>query len=189
MINLINKPTIQGDKVILRPFAVEDVECMVECIEDPEVIKLTGSQTNFSMDTLINWYSTRNEQVDRLDLAIVDKSNNIVVGEVVINEYDKKNHSMNFRILIGPRGRNKGLGTESTKLMIDYIFQNTDLKQLTLGVYAFNPRAQRVYEKVGFVIASVDKDELEFEGEMIDLINMVITRENWQHATITYHSM
>lgn len=67
---------------------------------------------------------------------------------------------MNFRILIGPRGRDRGLGTESTRLVIDYGFSNTSLKQVTLGVYAFNPRAMRVYEKLGFVVESVDKADL-----------------------------
>ena len=43
----------------------------------------------------------------------------------------------------------------------------------------FNPRARKVYEKVGFVIDSIDETELEFEGEWIDSINMKLTRENW----------
>ena len=87
---------------------------------------------------------------------------------------------MNFRILIGPKGRNQGFGTEATRLIIDYVFQNSDLKQITLGVYSFNPRAKTVYEKIGFVSESIDKDDLEFEGQMIDSINMVLTRERWQ---------
>ena len=179
MIDLKTKPTLQGSKVTLRPFDAEDVESIQACIADPEVIKLTGSTQQFSREALVQWYSTRNEHYDRLDLAIVDNSTNLVVGEVVVNEYDPELHSMNFRILMGPRGRNRGLGTEATTLMIDHIFQNTDLKQLTLGVYAFNPRAQRVYEKVGFVLCGVEKGEFEFEGEPIDLLNMVLTRENW----------
>lgn len=182
MINLKNKPTIQGNKVILRPFEIRDIEYMEECIKDLEVIKLTGSSTDFDRESVIKWYSTRNEQVDRLDLAIVDKDNNVVVGEVVINAYDEVKHSMNYRILIGPRGRNRGLGTEATTLVIDYVFLNTDLKQLTLSVYAFNPRAQKVYEKVGFVLDSVDEAELEFEGDMIDSLNMILTRENWERV-------
>lgn len=180
MINLHYKPTLIGKKVILRPFTVEDVDAMLECIEDPEVSKYTGSQATFSKETLIKWYGSRNDQVDRLDLAIIKKSDNIVVGEVVLNEYDKEQHSMNFRILIGPKGRNQGLGTEATQMVIDYIFNQTDLNQLTLGVYAFNPRAQRVYEKVGFVLESIDKNALEYEGEWIDSYNMVLTRERWE---------
>lgn len=180
MINFKVKPTLIGEKILLRPFQIEDIPAMEECLTDPEVLKFTGSSANFTKDSINQWYSSRNEQEDRLDLAIVIKNDPTVVGEVVINEYDEIKHSMNFRILIGPKGRNQGFGTEATRLIIDYVFQNTDLKQLTLGVYSFNPRAKTVYEKIGFIGESIDKDDLEFEGQMIDSINMVLTRERWQ---------
>jgi RimJ/RimL family protein N-acetyltransferase len=181
MVNLGDKPVILGEKVILRPFKDEDFPYIEECLKDPEVIKLTGSTSDFDRDSTMQWYSTRNEQTDRLDLAIVDRSQDILVGEIVVNLYDEKNHSMNFRILIGPRGRNRGLGTEATDLMIDYVFRNTSLNQLTLSVYEFNPRAKNVYEKIGFVLESIDEKELEFEGEWIDSINMTLTREKWMN--------
>lgn len=69
-------------------------------------------------------------------------------------------------------------------MTIDYIFLNSTLKQVTLGVYAFNPRAMRVYEKVGFTLESIDKGELEFEGELIDAFNMVLTRDKWEREYI-----
>jgi RimJ/RimL family protein N-acetyltransferase len=180
MINFSTKPTIVGEKVILRPFTTEeDLPHLEECLEDPEVIKLTGSPLTYNREDLVNWYSTRNQQTDRLDLAIVDKSQNILVGEVVINQFDEATNGMNFRILIGPNGRNRGLGTETTQLILDYVFRNTTLHHITLGVYAFNPRAIRVYEKMGFVVESVDKNDLEFEGELIDAFNMKLSRESW----------
>jgi diamine N-acetyltransferase len=64
--------------------------------------------------------------------------------------------------------------------MIDYVFEHTNLNQLTLSVYEFNPRARTVYEKIGFVFESLDKNDLEFEGKWIDSINMKLTRENWK---------
>lgn len=179
MIDLKTKPTLVGEKVILRPFTDEDFPYLEECLKDPEVIKLTGSSAEYDREVTMNWYGTRNVQTDRLDLAIVDQSQTILVGEVVVNVYDEENQSMNFRILIGPRGRNRGLGTEATQLMVDYIFRNTKLNQLTLSVFDFNPRAKNVYEKVGFVKYSVDKNELEFEGQWIDSINMKLLRDNW----------
>ena len=182
MIDLTHKPHIIGEKVILRPFKPEDFPYLEECLTDPETIKFTGSDSDFDRDFVMQWYNTRNDQTDRLDLAIVDKSTDILVGEVVANLYDEQNQSMNFRILIGPRGRNRGLGTEATQLMVDYIFNNTNLNQLTLGVYAFNPRAIKVYEKIGFVVDSVDKNDLEYEGEWIDAFNMILTREKWMKS-------
>ena len=179
MVYLGHKPRIDGEKVVLRPFRDEDFPYIEACLKDEEVLKLTGSNSYFDRKAILDWYNTRNEQIDRLDLAIVDKFHGILVGEVVVNLYDEKNHSMNFRILIGPRGRNRGLGTEATQLIIDYVFKNTTLNQLTLSVFAFNPRAKYVYEKVGFVIDSIDENEFEFEGEWIDSVNMKLEREYW----------
>ncbi|WP_059170198.1 GNAT family N-acetyltransferase [Bacillus sp. FJAT-27445] len=179
MVDLGNKPLIEGEKVVLRPFMDEDFPFIEECLKDPEVLKLTGSSSDFDRESILKWYTTRNEQTDRLDLAIVDQSKGNLVGEVVVNLYDEKSHSMNFRILIGPRGRNQGLGTEATKLVIDYVFKNTTINQLTLSVFDFNPRAKYVYEKVGFEIYGIDENDLEFEGKWIDSINMKLTRENW----------
>ena len=180
MISFKIKPTIIGEKILLRPFQKEDIPAMEECLNDAEVLKFTGCSPDFTKASIEQWYSSRNEHEDRLDLAIVIQNIHTVVGEVVINEYDEIKHSMNFRILIGPKGRNQGFGTEATRLIIDYVFQNTDLKQVTLGVYSFNPRAKTVYEKIGFIVESIDEDDLEFEGQMIDSINMVLTRERWQ---------
>lgn len=179
MVSLRDKPLLIGEKVILRPFKDEDFPFIEECLKDPEVLKLTGSNSDFNQEVTRHWYKTRNSQTDRLDLAIVDSSNDFLVGEVVINAYDKENHSMNFRILIGPRGRNQGFGTEATQLIIDYVFENTTLTQLTLSVLDFNPRAKHVYEKLGFVQYGIDKNDLEFEGNWIDSINMKLARENW----------
>ncbi|WP_223643498.1 GNAT family N-acetyltransferase [Planococcus sp. 4-30] len=179
MVYLGDKPLLVGEKIILRPFKDEDFSFIEECLKDSEVLKLTGSNSDFNQKATLHWYNTRNRQTNRLDLAIVDPSKDFLVGEVVINAYDEKNHSMNFRILIGPRGRNQGLGTEATQLIIDYVFENTTLNQLTLSVFDFNPRAKHVYEKVGFVLSSIDKNDLEFEGDWIDSLNMKLTRENW----------
>lgn len=185
MINLSYKPILEGEKVILRPFKDEDFPYMKECLLDPEVIKLTGSSSDLNWESTLEWYNTRNEQTDRLDLAIVDRSQAILVGEAVVNLYDEDNHSMNFRIMIGPRGRNRGLGTEATQLIVDYIFTNTTLHELTLSVFDFNPRAKHVYEKVGFVFVSIDENDLEYEGEWFDSINMRMTKDNWlEHKDI-----
>lgn len=187
MINLAHKPVLFGEKVVLRPFKDDDFTFIEECLLDPEVIKLTGSTSEYDREYTLNWYETRNEQTNRLDLAIVDQSLGILVGEVVLNLYDEESNSMNFRILIGPRGRNRGLGKEATRLIIDYAFQNTTLSFITLGVYAFNPRARHVYEKIGFEMESIDERDLEYDGEWIDSVNMKLTRDRWLSDTSEYN--
>ncbi len=99
---------------------------------------------------LHDWYRTRNDQAGRLDLAVAGKAGGGCAGEAVLNQWDPGNDSRNFRILIGPDGRDRGLGTEATRLIVGYGFERLGLHRVSLEVYAFNPRARRAYEKAGF---------------------------------------
>jgi RimJ/RimL family protein N-acetyltransferase len=178
-----NKPTLVGQRVTLRPFIEADLPRMAIALADPQVRRLTGSVTSDAEanaeagaldDATRQWYLTRNDTIDRLDLAIADNSTGLVVGESVLNEWDAESASCNFRILIGPEGRDRGLGSEATKLTLDYAFGPLGLSKVTLGVFAFNPRARHVYEKMGFQVTSIDRGGLEYNGEPVDDIAMAI---------------
>jgi len=177
--NLTVKPVLMGKAVLLRPFTANDLPLIERCLKDPEVLKLTGSEADFDRETLKAWYGTRHDQSDRLDLAVIDRVSDTLVGEVVVNDYKSHDHSMNFRILIGKTGRNRGLGTEATRILIDYLFQQTSLARLTLSVFDFNPRAQHVYEKLGFQVIGVEQDDLKVDGRCVDSILMALTREHY----------
>jgi len=180
------KPTLTGELVILRPFGGDDVDAMAAAVSDPEVGRLTGSvhssadaAEGHDLDTLRRWYATRNAQVDRLDLAVVDRATRECVGEVVLNEYEEGNRSVNFRILLGPGGRGRGLGTEATRLVLGHAFDVLGLHRVELEVYAFNPRAQRAYEKAGFVTEGVRREALRFDGEWVDAVVMSVLDHEW----------
>jgi RimJ/RimL family protein N-acetyltransferase len=175
------KPTLTGRRVTLRPFRAEDLEPMAVAIADPDVRRLTGSVHSSAEaaagspevdDRLRAWYGSRNDQDDRLDLAIVDNASGRCVGEVVLNEWEPANESCNFRILIGPDGRDRGLGTEATALVLRHAFAALGLHRVGLEVYAFNPRAQRAYEKAGFHVEGVKRDALKFDDRRVDSIVM-----------------
>jgi hypothetical protein len=97
------KPTLTGHKVVLRPFVDDDLPAMLAALQDPEAVKLTGSAHDdvaaaAPMDLAAqaaarDWYATRSEQADRLDLAVTDRSNGSCVGEAVLNEWDAGNRS------------------------------------------------------------------------------------------------
>lgn len=183
------KPTLTGELVVLRPFIVgSDAEALREMLQDPEAVKLTGSGDGTAAmpdwdaaaeATFLDWYGTRNQQSDRLDLAVVDKASARCVGEVVLNDMDRSNRSCNFRVLLGPCGRNRGLGTESTRLMVGYGFERLGLHRISLEVYAFNPRARRVYDKIGFVAEGMLRDALRWDGEWVDATVMSILAPEW----------
>jgi RimJ/RimL family protein N-acetyltransferase len=174
-----HKPTLTGASVVLRPFRPGDVEALGEALRDPEVARLTGTHAAPADEAVRAWYATRNEQPDRLDLAVEDRGSGACVGEAVLNEWSPACRSCNFRILMTAAGRGRGLGTEATRLLVGYGFERLGLHRISLEVYAFNPRARRAYEKVGFVTEGVLRDALHWDGAWVDAIVMSILAPEW----------
>jgi RimJ/RimL family protein N-acetyltransferase len=177
--DFVYKPTLTGELVVLRPVDEGDYNALSVAMDDPEVRRLTGSHGEIGEERAREWCRTRKDQTDRLDHAIVDKASGGVVGEAVLNEWDPDNQSCNFRILIGPSGQGRGLGTEATRLIVGYGIEQLGLHRISLGVYAFNPRAQRAYEKAGFTTEGVLRDALLWDGEWVDEIVMSVLAHDW----------
>ncbi|MEV7179328.1 GNAT family protein [Kitasatospora sp. NPDC093679] len=175
------KPVLTGTAVQLRPFRPEDLPDITAAIDDPEVQRLTGSAHRPPIDAgaIARWYTTRNEQTDRLDLAVADLASGRCVGEVVLNEWDEPNLSCSFRTLIGPAGRGRGLGTEALRLLLAHAFDGLGLHRVQLEVYAFNPRARHVYEKVGFVAEGVRREALRDGDGWVDSTVMAVLAGDW----------
>lgn len=173
-----HKPIITGERMILRPFKEDDFDEMIVILNEPDVRMLTGSAVNeeecaepFSeadLDKMRAWYASRNEQIDRMDLAVIDRQTGYLVGEAVLNEYDEVTRNVNFRILIGKSGEGRGIGSEATKMILQYAFEVLLLHKVSLEVFSFNPRAERVYVKNGFLLEGVRREDFRFQDEYID---------------------
>ncbi|HEX2298467.1 MAG TPA: GNAT family protein [Pseudonocardiaceae bacterium] len=182
--DFLSKPTLRGDRVLLRAVTVDDVPALLPMFRDAEASRLTGSHGEGEADEagIRTWYETRRDQRDRLDLAVVEQLSGNVIGEAVLNEWDPDNESCNFRICLVPGSPGHGLGTEATRLLVGYGFEYLGLHRISLEVYAFNPRARRVYEKVGFVAEGVLRDALLWEDERVDAVVMsILAPERSQH--------
>ncbi|MFT8311092.1 MAG: GNAT family protein [Sporolactobacillus sp.] len=189
------KPVLEGVKVILRPFEANDWEKMIDIISEPELRRLTGSvdsdeQANApfppeEVERIKEWYKLRSEQADRLDLGIVRRDNGELVGEVVFNEFDESTLNVNFRILIGAAGCDQGFGTEAIKLFLDYGFIVLGLHKVELGVYSFNPRAEKVYRKNGFVLEGIQREAICYNNDYFDTKIFGMLKEDYLRAKST----
>ncbi|MFD4555772.1 GNAT family N-acetyltransferase [Streptomyces sp. NPDC058469] len=178
--NLSAKPVLTGEKTVLRPFTASDADHIWQLIQDPEVIRFTFEpSTELAPERLRSWYASRADQPDRLDLAVTDPATGELLGEVVLYEWDPAARSCTFRTLIGPRGRGRGIGTEATRLIVGYGFEQLGLHRVQLEVYGHNHRARRVYEKVGFVVEGVRREAQLRDGEWVDEVVMGVLDREW----------
>jgi len=74
----------------------------------------------------------------------------------------------------------KGYGTDAMRVILRYGFTELNLRRITLGVFDYNPRAIRSYEKAGFTLEGHLRKALYRDGSRADIVFMGILREEWQ---------
>ena len=182
--NFSVKPTLSGRLVSLRPVEKADAPGLLAI--DRETERLTGSHRDagFTLENLENWYASRAGHDDRIDFSIIERATGEWAGEVVLNDLNTLNESCGFRILLqGPRFYGRGLGSEATRLVIDYAFEVIGMHRIELEVYDFNPRARHVYEKIGFVYEGTKRDALLWDGAWVDCHCMGLLERDWNQLS------
>lgn len=76
--------------------------------------------------------------------------------------------------------RGKGYGTDGVRLILGYAFCELGLYRVTLGVFAYNLRAIRAYEKAGFVHEGVHRAIIYRDGQRYDSLVMGMIRPDWE---------
>lgn len=182
MTTFADKPTLTGERTVLRPIVADDAAAMFADLADAEAMRLTGSHGSFDRPQIERWTASRADTDDRLDLAVTDPADGSWMGEIVINDVDLDDRSCNFRIALSVGARNRGVGTEATRLVVDHVFSEIEpeMNRISLGVYAFNPRAIAVYERVGFVREGVLRESLRWDGVFVDQVAMAMLRSDWE---------
>ena len=172
-----DQPVLTGDRVRLEPLGPDVLDAYWAALNEPEGRRLTGTHAEFTLEQTERWLRTRADQHDRADWAAMSLADGSYLGEAVLNDLDPDNEVCGFRIaLAGPHVYGRGFGTETTRLVVGYALDTVGLHRLELQVYAFNPRAQRVYEKCGFRVEGRRRDALLWDGERIDVLDMSILR-------------
>lgn len=177
-----DKPVLSGRYTKLRPLAVKDADKLFSALGDLETKRLTGTHQDFSLnDVKAHCASVANAR-DRWDYVIEVEGE--LVGDAALTELDTDNSSASFRIAVwSTEHRNRGIGTEATKLLIGFGFQKLKLHRIELEVFAFNPRARKVYENVGFRFEGTRRHALQWEGEWIDATMMAMLSHEFQDVS------
>lgn len=166
-------PVLSTPRLRLEPLGSEHLEGTWAGLQNPESMRLTGTHATFTRPQIEAWLSGLADTDGRADWAIILEADGTHIGEVVLNDYDEDNASIGFRIALNADSRfGQGYGTEATRAVVEHAFGVIGVHRISLEVYAFNPRAQRVYEKCGFQMEGRLRDALQWNGEWIDAVLM-----------------
>lgn len=72
---------------------------------------------------------------------------------------------------------NRGIGSRAVRLMVEFIFANTDILRIYAEPFAHNAASCRVLEKAGFRLEGILRKNAVKNGEVLDMKMYAIVRE------------
>ncbi len=172
----------RGEKIQLAAVQREYLPKYVEWLNDWQVAQflMPGTPAPMNLEDETTWFENRSKSKDSFVFAILTLDENKLIGNCGLHNVDLKNRKAVFGIFIGDKNYwGKGYGTDATRTLLRFGFEELGLNRVELEVYAFNPRAQRAYEKAGFRRDGVHRQGLYRDGKFHDEIIMCILRAEW----------
>jgi diamine N-acetyltransferase len=176
------QPIIRGERVYLRPSERSDIPTFVRWFSDGETLSFLGMRSPMSEAMEEQWFDSmvQRQGKDAYHFVICLLADDRPIGTSGLFAIDNVNGHAGIGIAIGEKSLwSQGLGTDAMSALLDFGFGQLRLERMWLEVYDFNGRAQRSYEKSGFVLEGVERHAAFRQGRYIDVHLMSILRDEW----------
>lgn len=175
------RPDLQGERVDLRPPRPSDKEDRLNAGRDPELTKMYGGDyrniSPLTPEEVERWY----EILLSDPLSWIIEANGKCVGHCRLHSLDTDNRAARYAIGIFNRDYwGKGYGTEATRLVLKYAFEELKLHRVDLRVLSYNERAIAAFGKCGFVEEGHERDSALVAGEWHTDVRMSILEHEYR---------
>jgi diamine N-acetyltransferase len=142
---------VASERVAFGPLRQDLVPLYARWVSTLEIARGVGTSSFYTVEAEQGWYDEMaRSHPGQAFFTVYDRSDLEPIGTTSLAGIDHKNGTATFGILIGER-RGQGLGTATTRLVLDSAFTVLGLHNVDLQVvFSWNRAAIRCYEKAGF---------------------------------------
>jgi diamine N-acetyltransferase len=115
---------------------------------------------------------------EAVEFTVYDRTDSMAVGTAGLFEIAHANGTAEFAIAIGER-RGQGLGTEATRLVLDFAFHVLQLRNVLLETLEWNVAGLTGYERAGFRRVGVRRGAVMSRGRPTDVVIMDAVPEDF----------
>lgn len=183
MVSQYSEDFLKGKLVSLRSITEEDYEAVftVESVMASRLLmddSIPFPPTDADHESFLTAFKDSDKD-DHL-FAIELNEDQIVIGTIGIYGVNWKMGTCQVGISIGPDFQGRGYGTDAMRVLINFIFLYMRLNKIKLEVYSFNKQAVTSYEKCGFNVEGILREELFRFGKFHDTFIMSLLRREWE---------
>ena len=146
----------QGTTISLHPLAPRHLERTRDWANDPELMHFLNRTSYVTEAEHREWFARIAQQSDCIYFAIETSDEHQHIGNIWLWDIDRRHQRAEVRVVIGEKARlGRGFGTEAISLISDYAFSQLNLHKVYAYVLSINPRARAAFEKAGFAVEGV----------------------------------
>jgi len=118
-----------------------------------------------------------------VEFTVYDRADSAAVGTAGLLQIAHANGTAEFAIVIGER-RGEGLGTEATRLVLDFAFNVLQLRNVLLETLEWNVAGLIAYERAGFRRVGVRRGAVMSRGRPTDIVIMDAVPEDFGSSVL-----
>jgi ribosomal-protein-alanine N-acetyltransferase len=164
-------PPLTDGVVVLRRWTLDDLGCVEEATEDPDIPKGTTVPATFTPAEGQAWIErqwSRHNEGTGLSQAIADAASNEALGAGVLMA--RKPGTVEIGYWLIPRARGRGIGSRAVGLLARWAVAEASFARVEALVAPDNIASQRVLEKAGFRREGHLRSYLVFERQRADAL-------------------
>ncbi len=172
----------KGNLVILTPIDLEtDIEVWKSWNRDSQYLRLLDDlpASQYSTSLIKDWFEKDDTENSLFMIRTLEDQKTI--GFIELGGYDWIDRNAWVGIGIGDAAYwGKGYGTDAMNIILRFAFREQNLHRVNLGVFRYNERAVRSYEKSGFKYEGAERDAVYREDQYHDCLVMGVLQSEWQ---------
>lgn len=154
-----------------------------------QIVRIESENSDFIGQYDFNRHKEVMENNDELHISIFSKTNDLLIGHIILAGIESTNDSIEFRrIVVSNKG--KGYGKESLKLIKKYCFEILKAHRIWLDVYDDNLRAIGLYKSQGFKIEGLLRECIKQNGiyRSLLIMSLLATDNQFNDTIINYNN-
>lgn len=167
----------RSENIYLDGLLINDSELLFKWINNRDLVLWNNNYSPIHEPNHIEWFDAIRKNEDVRIFAIRQKNDKKLIGTCQLFAINFINKSAELQIRIGDiTEQGKGFGTEATRLLVSFGFNDLNLHRIYLHVFEHNERAIKTYYKIGFKKEGVLREAAFIDGKYFNVVAMSILK-------------
>jgi RimJ/RimL family protein N-acetyltransferase len=175
---------LQGDEVTLRPVEREDMEFVQRTMNDPEVWRPALGAEPMNGELGSEFFEDVVSSEGDVHCLICDDEEPVGIVSLTRSRYGpgetSRSRDAELAYYLAPEYHGQGYGSDAAETMIEYAFEDLNLRRVSAWCGSFNEGSAALLESLGFEREGRRREASWYRGEYHDTLSYGLLRREWR---------